>query len=157
MFLLSVAREMVTATALERDRNRPNVVLPDLSRVYPGTTVEPDQMRRVIDESFQYLNESRRQEIFEALHAALTDPRNAAVRSAMIDHFTERALMVRAAQRRLTELSEREKARMVQEFRIELAGLPAEDQAQLGELLRRGLLPVPTDLNQRLLAALEER
>ncbi len=37
------------------------------------------------------------------------------------------------------------------------ASLPAEDVAQLGSLLRNGLLPVPSDLNQLLLAAFDAR
>lgn len=155
MFLLSVAKEMVTAQ-MARDRQaRPQLVLPDLSRMYPGTSVEPDQIRRMIDESFLYLGDSQRREIFEALHAALMDPRNAAVRGHMIDYFTEKALTVRAVQHRLAQMSTRQKERMAEEFKGELAVLSPEDQEQLGQLLRGGLLPVPSDLNQMLLSAFE--
>lgn len=155
MFLLSVAKEMV-ANQIARDRQaRPQLVLPDLSRNYPGTSVEPDQIRKVIDESFVYLGDSQRREIFDALHAALMDPRNAAVRGHMIDYFTDKALTVRAAQLQLAGMSSRQKERMVGEFKESLAGLTPEDAAQLGELLRSGLLPVPSDLNQMLLTAFE--
>jgi hypothetical protein len=155
MFLLSVAREMVTAQ-IERNRKAgPTLVLPDLSKFYPGTSVEPDQIRRMIDESFFYLGDSQRREVFDALHAALMDPRNAAVRSHMIDYFTEKALTVRAVQHRLAQMSTRQKERMAEEFKTELAALSPEDQEQLGQLLRSGLLPVPGDLNQLLLTAFE--
>ena len=101
--------------------------------------------------------ESQRREIFESLHAALADPKNAAVRAPMIEYFATRALTVREAQRRLSQLSTREKERLAGEFGREIASLSAAEQAQLGELLRKGLLPVPSDLNQLLLTAFESR
>jgi hypothetical protein len=155
MFLLSIAREMVTNHATAPRQPRPAFVLPDLSKVYPGTSVEPDQIRKMIDESFFYLGDSQRREVFDSLHAALMDPRNAAVRGHMIDYFTEKALTVRAAQHQLARMSQRQKERMAAEFKESLTDLTPEDQAQLGELLRSGLLPVPSDLNQLLLAAFE--
>ena len=156
MFLLSMAREMIGSHA-ERAPSPPDPQLPDLARVYPGTTVEPDHLRRLIDDSFVYLGDSQRREIFDALHAALTDPKNAAVRGTMIDFFVHKALTVRAAQQQLAQLSWREKERLAGEFGKEIASLSAEERSQLGELLRQGLLPVPSDLNQLLLAAFESR
>ena len=50
-----------------------------------------------------------------------------------------------------------DKERMAAEFRKEISSLSDEDQTQLGELLRSGLLPVPSDLNQLLLAAFDAR
>ena len=38
---------------------------------------------------------------------------------------------------------------------LPFASLPAEEQTQLGELLRNHLLPIPGDLNQMLLAAFD--
>lgn len=156
MFLLSVAREMIEAHA-SRAAAPPAVPMPDMARVYPGTTVEPDHLRRLIDDSFLYLSGEQRREIFDALHAALSNPKNAAVRGAMIEYFAQKALTVRAAQIRLSQLSWREKELLAGEFRKEVAALSAEEQIQLGELLRQGLLPVPSDLNQLLLAAFDAR
>jgi hypothetical protein len=48
-----------------------------------------------------------------------------------------------------------EKQRLAAEFKADIASLPAEDRDQLGKLLRGGLLPVPSDLNQLLLAAFD--
>ena len=158
MFLLGIAREMVINHAQRpRDRDEPVVLLPDMAKVYPGTTVEPEHMRRLIDDSYSYLSDSQRQEIFEALNAELMNPKNAAMRGAYIEFFADRALMMRAAQLKLTQMPYREKQRLAEEFKTELAGLPAEEQAQMGELLRGGLLPVPSDLNQLLLAAFDAR
>jgi hypothetical protein len=158
MFLIGIAREMVVKHGNTPASQRvPELVMPDMSRVYPGTSVEPDHVRRLIDDSFLYLNEDQRREIFDSLHAALINPKNAAVRGAMIEYFAEKALTIRAAQLKLAQMPWREKQRMAEEFKTELAELSAEDQTQLGELLRSGLLPVPTDLNQLLLAAFEAR
>jgi hypothetical protein len=155
MFLIGIAREMVISHATTPRSNVPAPYVPDVTRVYPGTSVEPDTLRRLIDDSFLYLGSAQRREIFDALHAALTDPRNAAVRGAMIEYFIEKALTIRAAQLQLAKMPWSEKQRVAAEFKTELAALSAEDRDQLGELLRRGLLPVPTDLNQLLLAAFE--
>src|SRR5881394_1814825 len=100
MFLLGVARDMVLNHAATRD-SRPAVAelpMPDFSRVYPGTSVEPDVLRRLIDDSFLYLSSAQRREIFEQLNAALLNPNNAAIRGTMIEYFAEKALVIRAAQ-----------------------------------------------------------
>jgi len=131
--------------------------LPDMSKVYPGTSVEPETLRRLIDDSYSYLSSSQRQEIFEALNAELMNPKNAAMRGAYIQYFMDRALTWRAAQMQLAQMPYREKQRLAEEFKSELPSLPEEEQAQLGKLLRSGMLPVPNDLNQLLLAAFEAR
>ena len=156
MFLLSVAREMIESHAARAPKPA-DPQLPDTARAYPGTSVEPDHLRRLIDDSFLYLSDRQRQEIFDALHAALIDPKNAAVRATMIDFFVSKALTVRAAQLQLAQLSSREKERLAGEFGKEIASLSVEERSQLGELLRQGLLPIPGDLNQLLLAAFESR
>jgi hypothetical protein len=159
MLLLGVARDMVINHAQKRD-SYPKVAeqpMPDFSRVYPGTSVEPEILRRLIDDSFLYLSSSQRREIFESLNEALLNPRNAAIRGTMIEYFAEKALTIRAAQLQLAKMPYSEKQRMAAEFKAEIADLSTEDRAQLGELLRSGLLPVPSDLNQLLLAAFDAR
>jgi len=156
MLLMSIARNMVYNHAMKPDsEKRLEVEIPDLSKNYPGTLVEPDQLRRLIDDSFLYLGDRQRQEIFDSLNAELLKPKNAAVRGAMIEYFTDKALVVRAAQLQLARMPWSEKERMALEFKSELAGLPPEDQEQIGELLRKRMLPVPSDLNQLLLAAFD--
>jgi hypothetical protein len=158
MLLIGIARDMVVNHALTRDQNvEPVQPMPDFARVYPGTSVEPEVLHRLIDDSFLYLSDKQRQEIFDQLNAALLNPKNAAIRGTMIEYFAEKALVVRAAQLQLAKMPYSEKQRMAAEFKAELIDMPAEDQAQLGELLRSGLLPVPSDLNQLLLAAFDGR
>ncbi len=152
MFLLSVAREMITNAIASQPAQ---TVAPEPVLTYPGTAVEPAHLRRLIDDSFFYLSQAQRGEIFDSLHAELMKPKNAAVRGAMIEYFAERALQVRAAQLRLAQLSYRQKQLLAEEFRRETAAIPGDERARLHEILERRLLPVPQDLNQLLLAALE--
>lgn len=155
MFLLSAAREVVLATA--RAQKAPVTPLPVESTAYAGTSVEPDHLRRLIDECFTYLSDAQRREIFDSLHAALMDPKNAAVRGSMIDYFATRAVAVRDAQQRLANLSGPNRDRLVAEFKAAITVMPADEAAQLATLLREGALPVPRELNAQLLAALDAR
>ena len=155
MLLLGIARDMIEAQVAKSRRAPAARPAPDMKLVYPGTTVEPAQLRRLIDESFLYLSEAQRKEIFDSLHEAVKDQKNAALRGPMIHYFAEKAVAVRAAQEKLAQLSSGEKESLAADFRKEIAGLSAEEQAQLGELLRTGLLPIPGDLNQMLLAAFD--
>jgi hypothetical protein len=154
MLLIGIARDRMVASALEATRGQEAVAGEAFASVYPGTTVRPEQLQRLIDESFRYLSERQRGEIFAALHAELLKPKNAAVRGAMIEYFTEKALAVRAVQLRLARLTPGEKERLAEAFGREVAALPEREQRELGEVLRQGLLPVPYDLGQLLLAAL---
>jgi hypothetical protein len=152
MLLLGIAREMVFNAVRER-MMAPSEPEPPPS-LYPGTTVEPTQLRRLIDEGFSYLSSGQREEVFDSLHASLMDPKNAGVRASMIEYFADRAMAMRAAQDRLASLSGSEKSRLADEFRQQVADLSPEETAQLAELLRRQVLPVPRDLNDMLLAQL---
>jgi hypothetical protein len=154
MLLLGIARDMVISHARQSGARAPAPEV-DFARFYPGTLVEPALVRRLIDDCFGYLSGSQRQEIFDAFNAALLDPRNAAVRAPMIEYFADRALAMRAAHRLMNDMSAREKASLVADFRAEAAAMTREDQTAMGEALRQGLLPVPADLGQMLLAALE--
>lgn len=158
MFLLSAAREVIIAAEKQKsDAPAAPAPVPVPADRYPGTTVRPDQLRRLIDESFTYLSEGQRREIFDSLHASLMDPKNIAVRGAMIDYFVAQAVAVREAQERLASLSEPDRERLLTEFRSAVAAIPDEDAKQLADLLRRGVLPVPGELNAQLLAALDAR
>lgn len=154
MFLLGIARDMVIAHVTRPQPKEP-APLVDLDRVYPGTLVEPEQIRRLIDECFGYLSQAQRGEIFDALNEALLNPKNAAVRAPMIDYFVQHALAVRATQERLAQMSPDEKRAIAAEFRAATLGMPEEEQARLSTVLRQGLLPLPDDLGQMMLAALE--
>ena len=155
MLLLGIAREMAFNAIRERLMAPRDPEPPPAPTAYPGTTIEPAHVRRMIDEGFGYLSRGQREEVFESLHASLTDPKNAAVRASMIEYFADRAVAMRMAQDRLRSLSSLEKSQLAAEFRQQVAQLPPEETAQLAELLRRQVLPLPRDLNNMLLAELE--
>lgn len=158
MFLLSFAKNIIERQ-VEESLRKPAFVepMPDLGKVYPGTTVEPEVVRRLIDDSFLYLSAAQRREIFESFNKALLDPKMAAMRGVMIEHFASRALAVRAAQIRLSQLSYREKQFLAEEFKREIAAVPDADLAPLHRVIEQNLLPVPADLNQLFFAVLEQR
>lgn len=149
MFLLGIARDMAI-NAIARAPAAP-VEVPE---VYAGTTVQPAQLRQLIQDSFHYLSEEQRNEVFESLNAELVKPRNAPIRASMIEYFGQRALLIRAAQRRLALLSPAEMQQLAAEFGRETRELPPEEVEKLRHTLEQNLLPVPPDLNRRLLAAL---
>jgi len=149
MFIISIAQEI----AAKAGKSQPAAPAADLPELYPGTTVPVAVLRRLIDDSFIYLSPEQRSEIFGALHAELMKPQNFAIRASTIEYFAHRALQVRAAQLRLAQLSSREKEFLADEFREELKSIPAEEQQNLRTVVEKGLLPVPSDLNDLLLAA----
>ena len=153
MFLFSVAKEIATSPAFQAAASAPAPV--EAPATYPGTSVEPAILRRLIDDSFTYLSSAQRAEIFEALNAQLLKPANAATSAPVIEYFAQRALQVRAAQLRLARLSDSEKQRLADEFRQEVKAISPQELGDLRQVLERGLLPVPSDLNQLLLAALD--
>ena len=157
MLLLSVAREMIFNAVRDRLLAPPAPEPIPAATAYPGTAVEPAHVHRLIDEGFGYLSLTQRDEVYESLHAQLMDPKNASVRASTIEYFAERAVAMREAQDRLARLSYTEKSRLATEFRQQVAELSAEETAQLAELLRRQVLPVPSDLNDMLLAELVAR
>jgi hypothetical protein len=156
MLILTIAREALFSAARDYLSSRQEAA-PALPLTYPGTTVEPAHVRRLVDEGFGYLTTAQRDEVFDAFHRHLMDPKNAAVRGPMIEYFAERAIGMRLAQERLAKLSHAEKVALVADFRKEVSTLPDEEAAQLAALLRKNVLPVPGDLNDMLLAALGNR
>lgn len=155
MILFGIAREiMYEAFENSQKPRQPNQT--PLPQVYPGTMVEPRKLRELIDESFYYLSERRRGEIFQAFHEELIKPKNAVVRASMIQYFTERAVAVRRAIDRLSKLTEPEMRQVTAQFAARVRELSPEERAQLRKVLDDGLLPVPPDLNRMLIASVAD-
>jgi hypothetical protein len=155
MIIFGIAREIMYEAFQNSQRPRPPNEQP-LPEVYPGTMVEPRKLREMIDESFFYLSERRRSEIFLAFHEELLKPKNALVRASMIQYFTERAYAVRSAIDRLSKLTEPELRQLTTQFAAQARALSPEERMQLRKVLDEGLLPVPPDLNRMLVAAVAE-
>lgn len=150
MFLFSAAREILTS-AVQRSPAQTDP-LPEVSQTYPGTAVRPADLQRVVEESFGYLSERQRREVFDSLHGMLLNPKLAGSRAALIEYFMHKALAVRIAQSQLESLSQADKRDLAARFGGEIAGLPDEERQRLLVILQTRLLPVPADLNQMLLA-----
>lgn len=155
-FLMSAAKEIASAAIAKAESAPARATIPAPEATYPGTAVEPEALRRIIDDSFAYLSSSRRAEIFDSLNTMLLDPKLGANRAALIEYFLHKALAVRAAQIELGKLTHAQKEGLARQFRHETADLPDEDRRQLQKLLEEHLLPVPSDLNQMLLAQFQE-
>jgi hypothetical protein len=153
-FLMSAARE-IAVRAISKGVTETAPAAPVPATTYPGTAVEPETLKRIIDDSFSYLSQGQRSEVFASLNEMLLDPRLGATRAPLIEYFLHKALAVRAAQIELGRLSYAEKERLAVQFRVETAALPEEERVQLLKLLEQQLLPVPADLNQLLLAQLQ--
>jgi len=153
MFLFGMAREMMYE-AFVNSRKPPAPNSEPLPAVYPGTTVEPRKLREMIDESFIHLSARRREELFQAFHNEIIKPENAAVRASMIAYFTEHALAVRMVMERLSKLNETEMRELAAHFAAQARTLPFEEREQLRKVLDEGLLPVPPDLNRKLVVAI---
>ncbi len=159
-FLMSAAREIAVSAVAKAAENASAAAqvpaqVPVPVTTYAGTAVEPDTLRRVVDDSFTYLSQSKRDEIFASLNEMLLDPKLGPTRATLIEYFLHKALAVRAAQVELGKLSYAEKERLAVQFRLETQSLPEEERKQLLVLLEEHLLPVPADLNQLLLAQLQ--
>lgn len=155
-FLMSAARELAAAALTRAASEAANPAPVEVAATYPGTAVEPETLRRVIDDSFSYLSSAQRGEIFASLNEMLLDPKLGHTRATLIEYFLHKALAVRAAQVELGKLSYAEKERLALQFKQETAALPDEERKQLVKLLEQHLLPVPADLNQLLLAQLQD-
>lgn len=150
MFLLGLARNMIESSLASRPAAAPRLGTADAPKTYPGTVVQPEHLRRLIDDCFTHLSGKQRGEVFETLHAELLKPKNAAVRGEMIQYFAQTALQVRAAQFRLAQLSAAEKELLAEEFGRTIGDLPSDERAQLKKVLELRLLPVPPDLGELL-------
>jgi hypothetical protein len=155
MFLFGMARE-VMYDAFVNSQTQPQPNSEPLPAVYPGTMVEPRKLRELIDDSFYYLSERRRDALFQAFNDELIKPKNALVRASMIQYFAEHALAVRNVIDRLSLLSEPEMRALSGQFADEARKLPEKEREQLRKVLEEGLLPVPPDLNHMLVVAIAE-
>ena len=156
MFLIGLGRDMIEARVNAGVRPppeaEPQIVWPE---TYPGTTVTPGLIRRLIDDCFEYLSSGQRDELFAQLNTVLLDPKNALVRAALIEHFASRAVSVRQARIYLSRLSSRDKEALVSQFKDEVSLLSDDERKRFVEVVRNGMLPVPQDLNQLFIAALQ--
>lgn len=154
LFILKMLRDQMATAAIESTVNaaaaaQAKPAAPALGGVY-GITEE--QLRGLIDTGFVHLSPVQRGEVYAGVMRMLADPRNAGARALIIEELALQASIVRGAHERLAALTPAEKRMIAADARSEYERLPLEERAQLLQLLRSGIAPIPRDLNELILA-----
>ena len=117
-------------------------------------SMNQEDLRALIDESFVYLSRSQLAELHAGLDKALADPANSAQREAILNQFVAVARQVQFIHGQLNHLSPDDKRLLVARYAANFRTLSPDQQQALLEQLRQHELPLPTDLNDMMLAAL---
>ncbi|MDB5809170.1 MAG: hypothetical protein JWN94_1292 [Betaproteobacteria bacterium] len=160
LLLLRMARDKVVTASLEAGVNSlqqpPTMPSPVYGFALPTPAIprgsEEEQMRSMIDQNFLHLSRSQRDEVFAALQEKLRDPRYDQQRAQLIASFSLTAREVREGYRGLDALSYAEKQSLAVRAGDEYRTMPDSDRHELLEILRSGVLPVPSDLREIMLA-----
>ncbi len=157
LFLLKMLRDQMISSALESAfTQKPQTAEPPpastaLTGVYG---VNAEQLRGMIDAGFVHLTPGQRTEVYEHLTRMLADPKNAQARPMIIQELALKAEAVRSAHERLAALTPAEKRAIAADARVEFERLPSAEREQMAQLLRSGVVPIPGDLNDLILAEL---
>ncbi len=114
-------------------------------------------LRRLIDEGFPNLTSAQRDEVQAALDRIVSDPAHTEDRYLILMQFTARAEASREAYRRFNALSDAEKRAMVAQIRERYEALGPADREQMLASIRSGQMPLPREINDRILAELAVR
>lgn len=163
MFVLGFAKNLIESSMQDEKARRgkaagSNVVSAPAPATLqsPKTPASMDQedLRTLIDESFVYLSRSQLSELHAGLDKALADPASSAQREAILNQFVAVARQVQFTHGQLNHLSPDDKRLLVARFAANFRTLSPDQQQALLEQLRQRALPLPTDLNDMMLAAL---
>jgi len=164
LFLLKMLRDQVITSAMEAGYEAakdaynepppaasPPIMLGSPPTVRPGAS-DSERIRALINESFIHLSPQQREEVDTSFMKIVNDPANAGRRQALIAEFTIQANNLRDAHRLLSQLSDDNMRGLVVQARQEYEKLPPEQQAQMLQVLRRGIPGVPQALNKMMLS-----
>jgi hypothetical protein len=160
LLLLRMIRDQAISSSLEAGvtslRQSPSPQSPAVGYVLatpPGPRgTEPSRIRALIDESFLHLSGAQRDAVFAGMEKILNDPQYAKIRMQLVAEFTAKARAVREGYLSLERLSHAEKRTLALQAKEEFRNLPAEQRNELLGALQSGVLPVPRDLSEILLA-----
>lgn len=110
------------------------------------------RLRALIDDSLLHLSAVQRDAVFAAMQKVLRDPQYAQQSSQILAEFTLTARALREGYLQLDRLSYSQKKALVMQAREEFQRLPAGERQHLLEVLQSGMLPVPRDINEIMLA-----
>jgi hypothetical protein len=111
-----------------------------------------EKLRALINEGFVHLTAAQREEVFTSVKRALADPQHAAARPVIIQELALKASAVRQAHEHLNNLSYGDKKNIAVQAREEYVKLPEEERLQMIQVLQSGVVPIPRDLNDMILA-----
>lgn len=163
MFMLGFAKNLIETSMQEQTARRgkaggTNVVSVPVPAIFqsPKTPASMDQedLRALIDEGFAYLSRPQLAELHAELEKVLADPANSAHREAILNQFVAVARQVQFIHGQLNHLSPDDKRLLTERFAANFRTLSPDQQQALLEQLRQRALPLPTDLNEMMLAAL---
>ncbi|MBI2292721.1 MAG: hypothetical protein HYU73_20850 [Betaproteobacteria bacterium] len=123
----------------------------------PPKPLEPQgnaeqRLRKLIDESLLHLSAVQRDAVFAGMQKVLRDPQYAQHSSQILAEFTSTALALREGYLQLDRLSYSQKKALVLQARKEFQRLSAGERQHLLEVLQAGMLPVPRDISEIMLA-----
>ena len=113
---------------------------------------EEQQMRALLDENFLHLSAGQRDEVFAGVRKILQDPRYRHDKSRLIGEFALKAREVRDSYRGLDLFTFAEKRSLAMQAKEEYRRLPEGERQRLLAVLQSGVLPVPRDLRDLMLA-----
>lgn len=153
LLLIHILREQIASAVqdaienAQREKERPSFVIPP-----SPYDLDDDKLKALIDEGFVYLSSAQRDEVFASVKRILSDPENAALKPMLVEELAVKASAVRQAHERLSNLSQVEKKALAVQAREEYEKLPPEEREQMLHVLRSGIVPLPRDLNEMILA-----
>ena len=160
LLLLRFARDQAISASLEAGvgsvKQESTIPSPVYGFALPTPPIpkgtEEQRLRALIDESFLHLTAEQRDAVFAGMQKILGDPRNAQNKPQIVAEFSLKARAVRDSYLSLDQLSYAEKRTLALQAKEEFKRLPDAERRQLLEVLQSGMLPVPRDLNDIMLA-----
>ena len=154
LFLLRMLRDQIISTGMEaaiegaqRPERQTVLIIPPAP-----WDLDDRKLRALIDEGFLHLSSAQRDEVFASVKRILSDPENAANRPFLVQDLAIKASAVRQAHEQLGNLSQGQKRALAAEARAEYEKLPQEERQQMFQVLQSGMVPLPRDLNDMILA-----
>jgi uncharacterized protein (DUF2267 family) len=165
LFLLNMLRNRIATEIAERiieEAMKPPAVeryIANPPRLTPQEVAETERrkLRRLIDDSFAYLSDAERQQVFAGVSQVLADAAYESQRADILAEFTQTARAMGEAYRVLRTLSSSEKREIAAQAGAQFRKLSPQDQEELGAHLRARRLPLPGDLSDMLLAEVAVR
>ena len=160
LLLLRFARDQVLSASVEAGvtslQKSSTIPSPVYGFALPAPPIpagnEEQQLRALLEENFLHLNAGQRDEVYAGLQKILQDPQHLQDRARLVAEFALKARAVRASYRGLDTLTYAEKKSLAARAKEDYRRLPDSERQELLATLQSGMLPVPRDLRDIMLA-----